>query len=148
MGKKKPKKKPKPKATIGRPVEHVLVKADYQRATRMASRGSSLGTIGRVLGMDPKTLRRVRERDETLRDAIELGRDEMETTLVSTLFEAATRTKAAYLPGAMFLLKAMRGYRDVGRQPDGPANAVQINISVPSALTEDEYSRLVQVTDV
>ena len=111
----------------------------------MASVGASMATIAKRLGVAKRTLDAILERDRRAKDAFEAGRGELESSLVSTLFEQAMDPKNRNPTPAIFLLKAMRNFSDQPK-PELTENRVSIEFRLPGALKRDQYRELVEVT--
>jgi hypothetical protein len=119
-----------------------LVERDYGRIARLAERGVKETDICKALGISFPTWKRLKSEDERAIEVFEEARKIEEETLVGVLYEAATKQKN--LTAAMFLLKARHGYIE-GRER-GQAQQVNVQITVPGAMDENEYHKLVEVS--
>jgi len=118
-----------------------LQKTDYLKIRRLGARGVSEVDICKSLGISFPTWKRLKQEDEKALEALEESRCEEESQLVGVLYEAAVKDKN--ITAAMFLLKARHGYRE-GDQSK-VANQVNVQITVPGAMNEKEYQKLMQV---
>ncbi|MCC5906997.1 MAG: hypothetical protein JJU13_12355 [Balneolaceae bacterium] len=120
-----------------------LKKTDYAKIRRLGARGVSEVDITKALGISFPTWKRLKSEDEQALEALEEARREEESELVGVLYEAATKDKN--LTAAMFLLKARHGYKEGAEQVN--ANQVNVKITLPGAMNENEYQKLVQVNN-
>jgi len=114
--------------------KRTLADAELQTVAAMAAAGARQEDIARRLGCDPKTWRRIRERDERVLEAFERGRSELHAELASKLIEKAKQGETAPL---IFLLKAMFSYREHAPVPIQHDHVVRIEL--PPALTPEQY---------
>ena len=114
---------------------------DYELIGRLGSRGVSEVDICKALGISFNTWSRIKEEDEKANEALETARRTEERELVGVLYEAATNDKN--LTAAMFLLKTRHGYKEGADHVN--ASQVNVSISVPGAMNEDEYKKMVEV---
>ena len=105
---------------------------------RMAPNAHSLGTIAAALGVSRRTLGEAMERQPELKEAFALGRAALETELAAALLDKA---RAGNLVAAIFLLKAMCGWRE-GEARDG-LTKVAIQINLPPPLSQADYARMI-----
>lgn len=109
----------------------------------LAANGNGDAAIAKVLGVNPRTLRRLRDDEESgVAEALEVGRSRLASELVDILLQKARKGDSTC---AMFLLKAKCGMRDTGPVPASAQNAVQVNIQLPARLSEKEFAELVKV---
>ena len=113
---------------------------------KRAADGVALSTIAKALRIDPKTFRTMRKADETLADAVETGRAAMETELVGILMAQARKGGAGAIVPCLFILKSMRGFVE-GKPPEGSGGAT-VNITIPAAMSKEEFSKIVEVEAV
>ena len=119
-----------------------ITPAGLTLVAKMAADGCALSTIAKALRIAPNTFRALRKADETLADAVEVGRAAMETELVSLLMAQARKGNTT---AAIFLLKGSRGWKE-GEMPKGETvPGTQINISIPQAMSKEEFAKLVEV---
>jgi hypothetical protein len=116
-----------------------ITRAGYQVIERLAIAGLSDAAIAASLRVSPKTWRALVDRDDRVREAIATGRATLETELVGELL---ARAKAGGTAELIFATKALLGFRDQGPPPDRvAAGPVTISISLPPAMSRDEYLR-------
>jgi len=118
-----------------------LSKPDYKKISRLAERGVNETDICKALDISFPTWKRLKEEDEQAMQALQEARRKEEAELVGVLYEAATVDKN--LTAAMFLLKARHGYKEGADQRQ--AQQLNVKISVPGAMNEDEYENLIEV---
>ena len=107
-----------------------------------ASNGVAKHDVARRLGLNFRTLERLLKDDPAAREAWAEGKEAERAELVGLLMEKARKGDGA---SAMFLLKSRHGYRDHG-PVDGDAAAPVVNITLPAALSPDQWLRMVNVT--
>lgn len=107
----------------------------------LAARGNSEATIAKTIGVSPKSLQRLRGRDERVHAAYASGRGVLEDELVGHLLKLARKGNVA---ATIFGLKSMAGYSDNPRPKDDRPPAITINL--PGSLTEEAYRQMVDVT--
>jgi hypothetical protein len=92
---------------------------------RLAAEGRAIIGIAKHLGVSRETFKAWCERDESLQEAFEIGRDEHRQYLVVLLMQAAASNKGTNA-NAMFLLKTMHGFRET----DTPNSKIDVGVSV------------------
>jgi hypothetical protein len=97
----------------------------------LAKSGKSIIGIAKHFGTSVRTFKRWCEEDEDLQEAFDSGRDMHKDYLVALVTQAAVANKGANA-NAMFLLKAMHGFREI----DSPNNRTNVNVAVaaPSVM--------------
>ncbi|KAA0916160.1 hypothetical protein FLO80_10565 [Aquicoccus porphyridii] len=108
----------------------------------LAARGVAVATIAKALRMGKDAFRNVRERQPEVQEALDRGRAKEHDALVAKLYETAMEGNVI---AGMFLLKARHSYRE-GEPLEGGGSAVQVNINLPSAMTPEDYRKMVDVT--
>lgn len=83
-----------------------------------------------------------RQRQPEVQEALNRGRAKEHDQLVAKLHERAMQGNVT---AVIFVLKARHAYRE-GEAPEGGSTNVQVNINLPSAMTPEEYQRMVDVT--
>jgi hypothetical protein len=109
-----------------------------QRIRALASDGFSIVGVAAAMGVGKDQLGAWMERDPTLKEAFDEGRETERQTLHNQLFRLAMEKGNA--PAAMFLLKARHGYRE-GDQSD-QAGRVNVTIALPGAMTLQQFNAL------
>ena len=92
---------------------------------RLASEGRAIIGIAKHLGVSRETFKAWCERDESLQEAFEIGRDAHKQHLVELIMQAAALNKGAN-SNAMFLLKTMHGFRE----NDTPNTKVDVGVNI------------------
>lgn len=101
----------------------------------LAADGWSIVGIAHRLGVDPKTFNLWLEREPSLQEAIDLGREEERRTLHNVIYRRAVEKGDA--TAAIMLLNSRHGYRsDHGDQP----NRVSVTIALPGAMTLQQFT--------
>ncbi len=106
---------------------------------RSSAEGVREATIARALGVDVRTWRSMKRRDERVAAALQAGKLVEEERLFGSLFQAAME---GHRPSAMFLLKTRHGYREQGAF-EGREPGVTVNIHLPGAVGPEQYGRLI-----
>lgn len=107
---------------------------------RMSAGGFSQATIAKKLGIDRKTFAKLREEDEAVTEAFELGNGKLSDEITSLLLKNARRGNIA---AQIFLAKALLYWSD---RHDGipEAKRPNINIILPSAMTPEQWEKMTQ----
>lgn len=117
-----------------------LTDLGYSVVAQMAAGGHSQASIAARLGMHQATLSTIKQRDPRLQEALARGYGSLEDEVVSTLVQ---HMRDGNVSAAIFLAKGKLGMREVGpTDPNTPTTAVQVNISVPPALSADQVASL------
>jgi len=113
-----------------------LLPADACNIIRdLAAKGCHEATIAKALGISHDTWQKRRDETPEFQRALTEGRAIEHDVLVSTLMEAATKSKN--VTAAIFLLKARHGYKDTGETLVN--NKVSITFELPGALQPTVY---------
>jgi hypothetical protein len=124
----------------------VLIEHDYELATELAAKGNSLRTIAREMGIRWGTFLKQRKVDEQLEEAIQTGRGQEHDALFGRLYEIATQSKGKEaVTACIFLLKCRHRYREQGDLQEA-ASRVSVQITLPGALTPEQYENLTPLT--
>jgi hypothetical protein len=124
----------------------VLGPAERALIEEASAKGCTLETIAGRLGMSRRTLSRRLKDDEAAGEAFARGRAREEEALVGALFAAATDPRhRQQVAAACFLLKARHGYVDLGAPQPAEAR-VHIELTLPAALSPEQYQRVLEVT--
>lgn len=118
------------KAADGRTI--IVTERGIGAVEAAAAAGVGIAGIAALLGISREALRRVRERQPELDEALSRGNANNEAELVSLLMEQARN--GAFVP-AMFLLKTKHGYRE----GDAPEQRPNVVINLPGALGMQQY---------
>lgn len=106
---------------------------------KMASRGADTRSIARSLGCSDKVLKRWREENEELEEALKNGRSREHDALVGTLLDTAVNGKGAQaVTAAIFLLKCRHGYRE-NEPVDQGGPQVNITFELPGSVDPKTY---------
>jgi len=108
----------------------------------LAERGVAVATIAKALRMGKDAFMGCRQRQPEVQEALDRGRAKEHDRLVAKLYELAMEGNVT---AVIFALKARPAYRE-GEAPEGGSTNVQVNINLPSAMTPEEYKRMVGVT--
>jgi len=93
----------------------------------LASKGHAIIGIAKALGVGRATFKRWCEEDDTLQEALEMGRETERLYLHSLIVQAAALNKGANV-NAFFILKARHGYRE-----NDPQN-IQVEVKQPQSV--------------
>lgn len=117
----------------------------------LAALGRREGGIARHIGTSAAGWTRLKARDPRVVEAFERGRDEFEAGLLDTLSNPTLDTTLSVqqaiaimnrrATNAMFMAKAVLGWRDGGDAPGAAVAAVQVNIT--ASLDADGYAAFV-----
>lgn len=121
---------------------YTLKPAGYALIERMAEDGRDVTSIARALGMHRDTFRLLRRRDPEAQEAIERGRAALGDELADIFLEQARNGNTV---AAIYLTKARLGWREAG-PVDPNAQASNINITINAPLSDDEWQRMVTVS--
>ena len=114
-----------------------------ERVRELAAGGHPQYGIAAALGTTMDAFKGARKRQPELEAALLAGHATLETELVHCLLEAARKGQYAC---AMFLLKTRCGYREQGPVDGGEGAAVQVNISIPPAMSKSEFAKIIEGT--
>lgn len=117
--------------------------AGLAQVTKLAADGVSEATIANVLGVSRKTLARLLrdDGDERVIDAYYTGKARLADECISTLM---THVRGGNVTACIFACKSLLGLRDQGPATNPVAgNAVQVNITIPPAMSDAEFQRRV-----
>lgn len=112
----------------------------YELVEQLASRGLSVSTIAKALGLSVEMFRRIRATDDRAREALEIGTAIEHDMLVGKLHEAAMRGEIVAI---IFALKSRHGYRDSTPVIRESESRVQVSIQLPGALTKEQYKQVI-----
>ena len=118
----------------------VLTNDERDKAEYLAGQRHPESLIAWNLGIAPQAWGRVKKNDPRAREALSRGRARELRSLVDALFLEAT--EGGNVQAAMFLLKTRHGFVD---RPEPEAARVKVEISLPAALSEDQYRQLREV---
>jgi hypothetical protein len=102
---------------------------------RLATEGRAIIGIAKHLGVSRETFKAWCERDESLQEAFEIGRDAHRQYLVTLLMQAAASNKGTNA-NAMFLLKTMHQFRE----NDTPKVEVGVSVTQNVLVVKDHGS--------
>ncbi len=117
-----------------------LVRHDYSLATDLAAKGCNEGTIAKALSISPRTLRTLKAEDERLASALDIGRALLADEMVAIL---VTKARNGDRRAAESVLNRLIG--PVEKEAAAVA-AVGIKITLPEAMTREEFERTLDVT--
>jgi len=122
--------------------------AGLAQVTKLAADGVSEASIANVLGISRKTLAKLLrdDGDERVIDAYYTGKAQLADECISTLM---THVRSGNVTACIFACKSLLGLRDQG-PATGPAtgNAVQVNITIPPAMSDEEFRKRVEAQEV
>lgn len=107
----------------------------------LASHGAREPTIAKGLGLSWRVWRRLKEQSETVRNALRVGRMIDAEEIACKLREKAV---GGNIVAMIAYLKMVHGYRDAGPTEAGEA-PVRISITLPAALTPEQYREMVTI---
>jgi len=107
---------------------------------KMASKGCSEGTIAKALGMSHPTFIDRKKDQPEVKEALARGLAIEHDQLVGVLFDSAVNKHN--ITAAMFLLKTRHGYLE-GQPLEGTGTKVNVNITLPGALSPSDYGKLI-----
>ena len=110
----------------------------------LASTGARETQIAAGLGMAFETWHRIREEDPKAKAAWTEARAIERDSLVGVLYGKAMKGDTV---SAIFLLKSRHGYRDQG-DPVAEKGGTAVVINLPSAMSEEQWGKLVEVSPV
>lgn len=124
---------------------YVVTDAGLAVVERLAAAGNADATIALALGLNRKVfshlLREGDDGDERVIDAYYIGKGALADELTDILF---THAREGNVTALIYLSKARLGWRDQG--PAAPVgNAVQINITVPAPMSNEEFAKMIEV---
>lgn len=111
---------------------------ERDRAEYLAGQRAPEALICSELGLSARAWGRLRRSDVALREALGRGRAREHRALLDALFAEAT--EGGNVQAAMFLLRCRHGYND--RAEGESTSRVKVEISLPAALTPDQYAQL------
>lgn len=103
-----------------------------------AQKGSTLGSIAQLLGINATTFGEMRKRDTRTQEAFTAGRAAIVTRLSHVLVNKALEGNTVEL---LFALKTIGGFRE-GVPVEG-APQVNVNISIPAPLPANQVERII-----
>lgn len=109
---------------------------------RMSANGHNIPVIADALGLTNDQLKVAMKNDPALRAIFDEGRERLSDELASGLLAQARKGNVTC---AIFLLKAMAGWRDTGVDTGKGAPQVAVQINLPQAMSPDDYARLIKV---
>lgn len=121
----------------------VLTAEGYKLVEALSAKGHSLATIAKAIGMQTKDFQHLRVRDPAAQEAVDRGRALMVDRYVSKLEQHINDGNVTAL---IFALKALGGLREGEPLPGAsakPTTAVQVNITIPGAMSDEEFKRYV-----
>ncbi|HNY80782.1 MAG: hypothetical protein RBS72_15010 [Sedimentisphaerales bacterium] len=122
--------------------------AGLAQVTRLAAEGVAEATIAHVLGLSRKTFSKLLRDDggdEAVIAAYYLGKARLADECISTLMR---HVRDGNVTACIFACKSLLGLRDVGPAAAPVAgNAVQVNITVPPPMSDEEFRRLIEVKE-
>lgn len=125
--------------TGGRTARVDITPAGLRAVEKMTANGNALVTVARTLGVHPKTLRDMRDRDTAFAAALETGHATLADEITNILL---THAREGHVVAAIFLAKARLGWLE-GRTPEGPRQAVTVNIQIPPPMSDQEFRNII-----
>lgn len=103
----------------------------------LAADGWSIVGIADRMGVDPKTFNLWLEREPSLKDAIDLGREHERRTLHNIIYRKAVEKND--VTAAIMLLNSRHGYRS---DHSDQGNRVSVTIALPGAMTLQQFTSI------
>ncbi len=119
----------------------IVTREGLQVITRMAQCGVSIGTIASHLGMSLRTLERLAMADEDVQAAIDAGRSDLETQVVSLMVQQALEGDPGMLK---YVHGAVLGKGHSGRETPSPAGhqPSPVTINIPGTMSDEQLEAL------
>jgi len=108
-----------------------------ERVRERAADGWSIVGIASRLGADPKTFGQWLERDPSLQEAFDLGREQERQTLHNIIYRKAVEKED--ITAAIMLLNSRHGYRN---DQSDQGNRVNVTIALPGAMTLQQFTAI------
>jgi hypothetical protein len=118
----------------GGPPEVTLSPEGVRAVERMAAAGCGQRAIATRLGIGERTLKRLIEKDDVVRDAWTSGLGAEEAHLVGNLRRLADKGN---IVANLFLLKTRHGFRE--NDPVAPTHTAGIVITLPAAMSHEQW---------
>lgn len=126
------------KAQPGKPC--VATDAGKAQLRRDRRNGLPQSVCADRLGISLSTLRAMMERDDTVKEAHDVGTAELEQELVGHLLE---HSRAGNVTATIFALKGLCGKRDHGEAPGAKAQTTPaVTINIPAPMSADDLANL------
>ena len=122
---------------VGTP--HVLKPAGYVLIERMAKDGRDIVSIAKALGMHRDVFRNLRKRDPAAQEALDRGKAGLGDELTDFFLEQVRKGNTI---AAIYLSKARLGWRDQGPDPAAGQTNVQVNITLPPAMSDEQFAQI------
>ena len=106
----------------------------------LAADGHSILGIAKRLSTTPETLHLWFDREPSLKQAFDTGRENERWALHNLLYRQAMEEGNS--TAAMFLLKARHGYKE--GEESGQGNRVSINFTLPGAMTLENFTKAIE----
>ena len=123
--------------TKGRPLE--ILPAGRLLIEAMAAEGNDERTIAKALGIGKTTLRDIRDRDESVADAWDMGHAQLADEITHALLALGRKGNVVAL---IFLAKCRLGWIDQPQPKEERAPSVIINL--PEARTPEAHMKLLE----
>jgi predicted DNA-binding protein (UPF0251 family) len=109
---------------------------------KLSTGGFSQRSIAKRLGVAYDTLQAIVKRDPEASEAVQRGRAAEHDGLCQTMLRAALNGNVT---AGIFLLKARHGYVDSGLAPINNDNRVAVQITLPAAMSPEQYAKMIEV---
>lgn len=126
----------------GTPV-YTIKPAGLEEIERLARDGLDIVSIARGLGISPDTFVELRKRQPEAQEALLAGRAALGDEISNILLTKARNGETA---AAIFLAKGRLGWREVGPTDPAAQAGPTINITIPPAMTPEQFMQMVDVT--
>lgn len=129
--------------------QYQLTEAGYELIEFLSSRATENLVIAKELGMSGETFRVILKKDQRAADCLALGRAQLSTDIGHSLYRQAVggENQKPNVIAGIFLAKARCGWSDRGDRPmEGVKTLNQVNITMGSPLTSEEWSKVVDGT--
>lgn len=122
-----------------------ITPAGLEKIQTMAANGNSDTTIAHTLGIAHITFRNLRDRDKKVDAALQTGKGRLADEITDMIL---TKAREGNIIAMIFFAKGRLGWRENGPIPQAATTAVQVNIQVPARMTDEEFTKLVEVKTV
>ena len=120
--------------------------AAYGLIRRMAGNGRTLAAIAAALGLTPRTFRGIRDKDQEVEAALEVGVADLDLEVTDMLLTAARKGS---ITAMIFFAKARLGWVEGQPAPMGVnVKNMQVNITIPPAMSAEEAQALIEKSGV
>lgn len=118
--------------------------AGLAQVERLAAEGCADATIAKVLGVNRKTFGAMLREDGDPRvlEAFYRGKGKLADECIGTLLG---HMRSGNVTACIFACKSLLGMRDQGPATPAVGSAVQVNITIPPAMSDAEFAKIIEV---